>query len=70
MADDAEATTITINLERNKLHVSKDPMNFGFWQLSLDRGALPNDLRGKYTDRRSAMVAADRYVTSKKTAKE
>lgn len=69
-AQDAEATTITIDLGKNKLHIAKDPLHFGFWGLSLDRGALPTEFRGKYTDRRSAQQAADLYVRTKKTPKE
>lgn len=67
---DAEAITTTIDLEKNKLHVTKDPLYFGFWQLSLDRGALPIQYRGKYTDRRAALSAAEQYVRNKKTSKE
>lgn len=62
---DAEDTTTTIKLERNKLYISQDPAQFGFWKLSLDRGALPEEFTGRYTKRHEAQLAAARYVARK-----
>lgn len=60
-----EDTTIKFKLDKNILTVSSDPMHHGFWALSLDRGALPTEFRGKYTKRSNALIAAKAYIASK-----
>lgn len=60
-----EDTTIKFQLDKNKLSVTQDLFHHGFWGLSLDRGALPNEYRGRYTKRSEALKAAQRYMESR-----
>lgn len=61
----AEDTTIKFQLDKNKLTVSQDLMHHGFWGLSLERGALPNEYRGRYTKKSEALKAAQIYMESR-----
>lgn len=63
--ESAEDTTIKFKLEKNTLTVSSDPLHHGFWQLNLDRGALPLPFRGRYTKRNQALAAAKAYMDTK-----
>lgn len=60
-----EATTVEFKLDKNKLTVSQDLMHHGFWQMSLERGALPNQYRGRYTKKNEALKAAKAYMESR-----
>lgn len=62
---DDEDFTVKIKMDRNTVTVSPDPLHHGFWQLSLDRGALPDRFRGKYTKKILAVKAAESYVASR-----
>lgn len=61
----AEDTIVEFQLDKNKLKVSQDVMHHGFWGLSLERGALPNEYRGRYTKRSEALKAAKIYMASR-----
>lgn len=60
-----DSTTYKIKLEKNTLTVSSDPMHHGFWQLNLEKGAMPTQFRGRYTKRSEALKAAQLYIASK-----
>jgi hypothetical protein len=62
---DAEDTTTKIKLDKNTLNIQSDPLHHGFWTLSLDRGALPERYRGKYTSRVLAMADAKAYISER-----
>lgn len=60
----------SLDYGNNKIHIRcTDP--FGFWHLSLDKGQLPEHLKGSYTTFDNARVAAEAYLAEKgKTVKE
>lgn len=66
----AEDTTTKIQLDRNVLNISQDPLHHGFWQLSLDRGSLPKEFQGRYTKRTEALKAAQVYIDNRKPLKD
>lgn len=52
------------DLGNNKLFMKRsDP--YGFWSLSLERGALPDPFRGDYTTPSDAEKAVKSYLASK-----
>lgn len=62
---DEDSTTFKIKLDKNTLTVSSDPLHHGFWQLNLEKGAMPTKFRGRYTKRAEALKAAKSYVASR-----
>lgn len=62
---DVDTTITKIKTDKNTVNVTQDPIHYGFWQLSLDRGALPAQFRGKYTKRVFAEAAALEYAKTK-----
>lgn len=64
---DAEVTTATtkIKTDRNTVKIEADPLHYGFWRLSLERGQLPLKFRGVYTKRILAEEAAKLYAASR-----
>lgn len=54
--------TKVIQIDTNKIYLKRtDP--YGFIELSLDRGSLPDSLKtAKYTTWEAAMAAVDRYM--------
>ena len=52
-------------LEANRVHYrSQDP--YGFWTINLDRGSVPDSLRGYYTSYAEAVKAFETYQAQKK----
>lgn len=64
------ATKMKFKLDKNTLNIESDPLHHGFWTLSLDRGALPTEFRGRYTKRTEALKAAQSYINSRSQSKE
>lgn len=60
-----DTSTTKIKTDKNVVHVTQDEFHFGFWKLSLDRGALPSKYRGQYTKRAFAEAAAKEYAMTK-----
>lgn len=63
-------TTVTIKLGNNSLRLAQDPAHHGFWFLSLEKGQLPTEFRGRYTKKVEAEKAASRYIAGRTTNKE
>lgn len=61
---DTTETITKFETKKNEVTVYQDPLHFGFWRLSLKRGALPAAFRGQYTKRIFAEAAAQEYVKS------
>lgn len=63
-ADRARNEDRVIELTNNKAHIKKsDP--YGLWNISLDRGRLPDALRGQYTTPTQAEKALSAYLKLK-----
>lgn len=64
-AENVDTTTTRIKTDKNVVKVEQDPMHFGFWRLSLERGSLPRAFQGVYTKRIHAEQAAELYAKTK-----
>lgn len=64
---DAEDFTTKFKLDKNVLTISPDPLHHGFWLMSLDRGSLPTEYRGRYTKKSKILEAAKQYMELRKT---
>lgn len=60
----------TLDFGTNRIHIEcTDP--FGFWYIKIERGQLPEKLRGAYTEFDKAEAAVKHYLAEKgKTLKE
>lgn len=55
----------SLELDNNKVNITRrDP--YGFWHISLDKGQIPEHLKGAYTSYPQAEEAAIAYYTSQK----
>ncbi len=54
-----------IEIERNVVHIKcEDP--YGFWKISLEKGQLPERLKGSYTTFDQALREVNRWLKDKK----
>jgi hypothetical protein len=49
----------------NKYHVAKSPAcAYGYWYIHMDKGTIPNELKGKFLTPKDAYAAIGLYVAS------
>lgn len=55
----------TVNLENgNKVNFSTGP-KYPFWKISFEKGGIPAELSGQYTDFDKAVYAAEKYLAKR-----
>lgn len=64
-----ESIRRTLELENgNKVNFTSDPRT-AFWRISFEKGGVPAELSGQYTDYKVAVYEAERYLARREKNK-
>lgn len=64
-----ESIRRSLELENgNVVHFTTDPRT-SFWRISFDKGGIPKELSGLYTDYKDAVYAAETYLARREKNK-